>query len=384
MPQLENAVEDAFGQILKSYPAFNEPNSPELLNIRFDLVSLARLCFKPWLCVDFAEHGYVELEVIGADTPWCATCRQFYHFAGDPACPKNKNRNTKGQDVRTQLEKDRVDPHMGDQKRTMGNVNRKRDLVTAGRRENLGDKEKGPEREKPPEGEDGKRRGDQGDKEIRSENGKGDKENRDSNTKGKEKGTLGRRRRVGVRKKIYRQVRKNTVKGKEDNDLKDTEMKEATGEGEKREKEQSEDDPKQEERNTGQGGGNGDKSEKGNERSKFAEEQGMGEFEGTEDTENSEDEDTESSEDLEDSEDSRSPKGAWEEDVEEEGGKGEEYEGEANEETRIGEDDSDEDDEEDFLGVVGKSLSGEGIKEGEDSEDKEESRPALPQVTDAA
>ncbi|GBG82754.1 hypothetical protein CBR_g36284 [Chara braunii] len=48
-----------------------------------------------------AEYGFAEIEVINADTPWCADCRRFYHYAGDQDChlnPRYKNqRNQKKQ-----------------------------------------------------------------------------------------------------------------------------------------------------------------------------------------------------------------------------------------------------------------------------------------------
>ncbi|GBG86882.1 hypothetical protein CBR_g42166 [Chara braunii] len=456
MPQLENVVEEAFGQILKSYPAFKEPNSPELLNIRFDLVSSARLRFKPWLCLDLAEHGYVELEVIGADTPWCASCKQFYHFAGDPSCPKNKNRNSKGQEGQS-----------GQDEGSGGG----RDKEKGEEREK--DPEKGPEKEHESEGGDGKSEGNQGDEGTRLGKSKGEDRNTESNVKGKGKDTRGRNRRVLGRKqqkKVYRQVRKAAAKGKEESH-KDTEMEEATEGGEKEGEKQPIDVSEQEEGNGGQGGGQGEETveEKGkdkkespalptaekeetpalplrrtgsileegedqphphppsstlspaskpeeiqevgkdirseaegmhtgieNERDqhptpkgsrrdftetkggggminlihesmmtkdKFAEEEGLGASEGSEETN--------SSEDIDPSENSKSPRERWDEDEEEVGTGGEEEGKQANGEDWKSDADSEEEAEEDFLGVVGNSLSGEGNGEGEEEEDEE-------------
>ncbi|GBG60697.1 hypothetical protein CBR_g12433 [Chara braunii] len=36
-----------------------------------------------------AEQGLAEIEVVSADTPWCADCRRFYHYVGNPDCPTN-------------------------------------------------------------------------------------------------------------------------------------------------------------------------------------------------------------------------------------------------------------------------------------------------------
>ncbi|GBG77447.1 hypothetical protein CBR_g23896 [Chara braunii] len=256
MPQLENVVEDAFGQILKSYPAFKEPNSPELLNIRFDLVSSARLRFKPWLCVDLAEHGYVELEVIGADTPWCASCKQFYHFAGDPSCPKNKNRNSKGQEGQNVGRKGPSGGKSGQDEGSGGG----RDKEKGEEREK--EPEKRPEKEHESEGGDGKSEGNEGDEGTRLGKSKGEDRNTESNVKGKEKDTRGRNRRVLGRKqqkKVYREVRKAAAKGKEVSH-KDTEVEEATKGGEKEGEKQPIDVSEQEEGNGGQGGGQGEET----------------------------------------------------------------------------------------------------------------------------
>ncbi|GBG66525.1 hypothetical protein CBR_g63107 [Chara braunii] len=94
LPVLEGAVEAAFGSILKSYSAYKEPTSPELLNIRFDLTTSARIRYKPYLTIDLSEFGYVDIEVVCADTPWCPDCRRFFHSAGDPDCPTNKRKKT--------------------------------------------------------------------------------------------------------------------------------------------------------------------------------------------------------------------------------------------------------------------------------------------------
>ncbi|GBG92887.1 hypothetical protein CBR_g57645 [Chara braunii] len=59
--------------------------------IRFDLESAARLKYKRYLVVDLGRLGYVEIEVVCANTPWCPVCRQHFHSEDDPDCPsKNK------------------------------------------------------------------------------------------------------------------------------------------------------------------------------------------------------------------------------------------------------------------------------------------------------
>ncbi|GBG65949.1 hypothetical protein CBR_g54241 [Chara braunii] len=244
LPQIECAVEDAFGRNLKVYPAFNDPNSPELLNIRFDLVASARLRFKPWLCVDLAEYGYLELEIIGADTPWCSACRQFYHFVGDPSCPKNKNRSSNGQGGQNGNRKGPGGPLQGG-----GSKRNEEDGLEKGAGEERqggkqGDKEKEGEKEKEernsPEGVREKEGRKRGVKDTRSEERKRDKGKGQRNDVRKEKGALGRKRRAVGRKplkKIYRQVRREPVKEKEDA-RNDTEMEDATRKETETEKEE--------------------------------------------------------------------------------------------------------------------------------------------------
>ncbi|GBG69931.1 hypothetical protein CBR_g4756 [Chara braunii] len=96
---------------------------------------------------------------------------------------------------------------------------------------------------------------------------------------------------------------------------------------------------------------------------KFAEEEGLGASEGSEETD--------SSEDTDPSENSKSPRERWDADEEEVGTGGEEEGKQANGEDWKSDADSEEEAEEDFLGVVGNSLSGEGNGEGEEEEDEE-------------
>ncbi|GBG77684.1 hypothetical protein CBR_g24130 [Chara braunii] len=97
LPVLEEAVEAAFGNIIKSYSAFKEPTAPELLNIRFDLTTSAIFRYKPYLTIDLSEFGFVNIEVVCADTPWCPDCRRYFHFAGDVDCTKNKRQKSNPQ-----------------------------------------------------------------------------------------------------------------------------------------------------------------------------------------------------------------------------------------------------------------------------------------------
>ncbi|GBG88833.1 hypothetical protein CBR_g48445 [Chara braunii] len=69
---LLGAVEDAFGKVVRVLSAYKDQSSPDLVNIRFDLESAARLRYKRYLVVDLGNDG------------------QHFHSEDDPDCPKRK------------------------------------------------------------------------------------------------------------------------------------------------------------------------------------------------------------------------------------------------------------------------------------------------------
>ncbi|GBG84260.1 hypothetical protein CBR_g38231 [Chara braunii] len=90
LPHLRGVVSKAFGAILRVTPAFSDPVSPDLWTIRFDLTPSARLNYKRMLVVDLGEYGYVEIEVVCADTPWCSLCKRFFHTDSDNDCSRSR------------------------------------------------------------------------------------------------------------------------------------------------------------------------------------------------------------------------------------------------------------------------------------------------------
>ncbi|GBG88419.1 hypothetical protein CBR_g47118 [Chara braunii] len=44
--------------------------------------------YKPCLMIDHLDDGYAEIDVICADTPWCETCRRYFHKSTD--CPSKR------------------------------------------------------------------------------------------------------------------------------------------------------------------------------------------------------------------------------------------------------------------------------------------------------
>ncbi|GBG88862.1 hypothetical protein CBR_g48474 [Chara braunii] len=99
LPHLRGAVGKAYGKVLRAAPAYAdpispdlwnvrfEPISPDLWNVRFDLVPSARVSYKRTLIIDMEEYGYVELDVACADFQWCKACKHFFHEENDPICP---------------------------------------------------------------------------------------------------------------------------------------------------------------------------------------------------------------------------------------------------------------------------------------------------------
>ncbi|GBG62320.1 hypothetical protein CBR_g29928 [Chara braunii] len=137
LPYLATAVQSAFGKILKKFETYADPIAPELVNVRFDLEPAARVRYRPYLIIDMKKGGFVEIEVVHAQTPWCKVCRQNFHHEDDDCCPARQQGNLqeKGKKVGdgslTEEEKsDRVQDDWETQKESIskgGNKGRRKD-----------------------------------------------------------------------------------------------------------------------------------------------------------------------------------------------------------------------------------------------------------------
>ncbi|GBG59825.1 hypothetical protein CBR_g54927 [Chara braunii] len=92
MPMIEEAVEKAFGRVIKTYPFTKRPNEPELHNVRFDLEPSAMHRYTPYLIIGIPDgkDTQVTVEVACATTDWCPICKQYFHSEDDPDCPGRK------------------------------------------------------------------------------------------------------------------------------------------------------------------------------------------------------------------------------------------------------------------------------------------------------
>ncbi|GBG67811.1 hypothetical protein CBR_g934 [Chara braunii] len=92
---LKGVVQDAFGAVLFDHQPFKKLLSPDLRDVRFDLVPSAKLRYKKKLIVDLHDKGFVEVDVVCAGTPWCSKCRRYFHRDSDVGCPAKQKAHEK-------------------------------------------------------------------------------------------------------------------------------------------------------------------------------------------------------------------------------------------------------------------------------------------------
>ncbi|GBG59845.1 hypothetical protein CBR_g66648 [Chara braunii] len=88
LPVLKDAVELAFGKVIKESSVTKKPEEPELASVRFNLEPGSKDRYARYLSIDLPNNGgMVEIEVAAPDTPWCPECKGFFHNEYDEECP---------------------------------------------------------------------------------------------------------------------------------------------------------------------------------------------------------------------------------------------------------------------------------------------------------
>ncbi|GBG84125.1 hypothetical protein CBR_g38000 [Chara braunii] len=226
LPLLPGVIQDAYGsEIIKEYPVFKDKLNQDLLNVRFDLESAARLRYKKFLAIDLGYDGLVELEVVIADTPWCPRCRKHFHSEGDEECSARGKKsyadalqvdgNVKGPGEKsTQVEKNKDHGKKGEDKTEDPVKEKEKEIEKEKEKEEEEGKEKEKEKEKDKEKEKGDVEDDGGKK---GANSKSDNEKAREEVRGGAEVSPGKGLREEVRKERGKSVesgRKKKGKGK--------------------------------------------------------------------------------------------------------------------------------------------------------------------------
>ncbi|GBG41663.1 hypothetical protein CBR_g74754, partial [Chara braunii] len=216
MALLQGVVENAFGSIMQTYSPYKVRGALELQDIRFELIPSAKTRFQETLIVDLEEDGVVEVELVCANTPWCESCRCFYHWSSDESCPsKPRTKDQQNDPAQNEPKEDEVREKEGKADPPDGS-NGKETTKTKEREEEKDEGEKEGGKEKVEEKRHGRGKG---------KNGKGKK-------RGKQRKVVGLLKKKWVSKGVKAGERKESMEEEKDNQ----------NEGRKAEKDLSKDD----------------------------------------------------------------------------------------------------------------------------------------------
>ncbi|GBG86843.1 hypothetical protein CBR_g42126 [Chara braunii] len=87
---LESSVEQAIGTVQKVYPSEKDARTPQLINVRMDIDVDFLPRVKELISFTTYQGQLIELKVANALTPWCSTCRRYFHRAED--CIRTRRR----------------------------------------------------------------------------------------------------------------------------------------------------------------------------------------------------------------------------------------------------------------------------------------------------
>ncbi|GBG75962.1 hypothetical protein CBR_g21204 [Chara braunii] len=87
---LHSAASRSIGEVHRVYPPERDSQKPQLINVRLDIVAEARENIKDSLSFVTCQQQEITVAVATALTPWCDTCRIFFHLPA--TCPRNRSR----------------------------------------------------------------------------------------------------------------------------------------------------------------------------------------------------------------------------------------------------------------------------------------------------